>query len=120
MQAETTGDVSGALSSDDSARIAMQARQQITSSGEQLAAYLPDWVDLRCSPSGTVWAQPYGRDSGGIDGGREWIRIAGEGETTEVILPAGFEAMRFTDERIWGVARDAFDVPTVAWIALPH
>lgn len=118
VQAETTGGVAGRVSAEDSARMAAQAARQITSSGERLAAYLPDWVDLRCAPSGTVWAQPFGRESGGVDGGRDWVRIAPDGVRTEVRLPPGFEAFRFTDARIWGVARDALDVPTVAWIAL--
>lgn len=120
LQAETTGNVAGQLSADDSASIAREQVQRNRSSGAQLAAYLPEWVDLRCTPSGTMWVQPVDLEGGGIDGGRSWFRLSHDGVATEVQLPVRFDAFRFTDDRIWGVARDALDVQTVAWIPLPE
>lgn len=103
----------------DSARLIDQALQRVTASPEQLAAVLPRYVDLRCSPDGTLWLRPIDVARGGLGGGPLWLRFGPEGEMREVRLPERFDPYRFTNERIWGIQRDELDVATVAWLPMP-
>lgn len=119
-QAEVTGAVGPRLTPEDSIRLLNQMAQQLDGSPEQLAAYLPRYVDLRCSEDGAMWLQPIDLEVGGLQGGPAWLRITSEGEVGEVRLPMGFDALRFTRDRIWGVQRDELDIASVAWIEIPR
>jgi hypothetical protein len=117
VAAEAAGRVGARLSAADSAQLLNDMLQRISGTPEQLANYLPRYVDLRCSDDGTLWAQPFDLDLGG--GGAAWLRIVPDGATHEVLLPPSFDAYRFTDGRIWGVQRDELDVASVAWVEVP-
>ena len=93
--------------------------QSVQGRPHELASYLPRYVDFRCSSNGTMWLHPVDLDAGGLKGATQWLRITPDGVIREVRLPERFDAMRFSDSRVWGVVRDEFDVPSVASIALP-
>ena len=118
-QAELTGDVWSRLSEEDSLRVLNEMVRSIQGRPHELASYLPRYVDFRCSADGTMWLNPVDLDAGGLSGASIWLRIATDGAIREVRLPARFDALRFSDSRVWGVYRDEFDVPSVASIALP-
>ena len=118
-QAELTGDVRGRLGEADRQRLLNQMAQNVSGSPQELATYLPRYVDLRCGEDGTMWLHPFDPDAGGLNGGPVWLRISPEGVAREVHLPDRFDALRFSDSRIWGVYRDELDVPSVASIRMP-
>lgn len=118
-QAEVTGAVGARLAAQDSVRLVNQMAQRLNGRPHELAAYLPRYVDFRCSDDGTMWMQPIDLDIGGLKGGPAWLRITPDGAAREVRLPVRFDAFRFTPERIWGIQRDEFDVAAVASIDLP-
>lgn len=118
-QAELTGDVRGRLGDADRQRLLNQMAQGVSGSPRELATYLPHYVDFRCSEDGTMWLHPFDPDAGGLNGGPRWLRISPDGVARDVYLPDRFDALRFSDSRIWGVYRDELDVPSVASIPLP-
>lgn len=118
-QAEVTGAVGKRLTAEDSVRVVHELASRLKGSPQQLAAYLPRYVDFRCSSDKTMWLQPIDLSIGALEGGRRWLRIEPDGTVRELDLPERFDAMRFTPDRIWGVQRDELDVASVAWIALP-
>lgn len=118
-QAELTGDVRGRLGETDRQRVLNQMARGVSGSPQELATYLPRYVDFRCSEDGTMWLHPFDPDAGGLNGGPRWLRISPDGVTHEVHLPDRFDALRFSESRIWGVYRDELDVPSVASIPLP-
>ena len=118
-QAEIVGNVWTELTAADSARLLNEIVQGVKGDPEQLANYLPRYVDFRCTEEGTLWVRPFDADVGGLNGGPVWLRIAPGGETWEYHLPNRFDPYRFTSERIWGVQRDDFDVASIAWIEVP-
>lgn len=118
-QAELTGDVWSRLSAEDSVRVLNQTARSVSGRPHELASYMPRYVDFRCSEGGTMWLNPVDLDAGGLKGASAWLQIAPDGAIREVRLPARFDALRFSDSRIWGVYRDEFDIPAIASIALP-
>lgn len=119
-QAELTGDVRGRLGEADRQRVLNQMAQGVIGSPQELATYLPHYVDFRCSEDGTtMWLHPFDPDAGGLNGGPRWLRISSDGVARDVHLPDRFDALRFSDSRVWGVYRDELDVPSVASIPLP-
>ena len=118
-QAELTGDVRGRLGEADRQRLLNQMARGVSGSPRELATYLPHYVDLRCSEDGTMWLHPFDPDAGGLNGGPRWLRISPDGVARDVHLPDRFDALRFSDSRVWGVYRDELDVPSVASIPLP-
>ena len=118
-RAEITGDVSGRMTGEDSTRAINQMVGELKGKPDELATYLPRYVDFRCSDDGTLWLQPIDLDAGGLQGSRTWLRVAPEGEVRRVRLPDRFDPLRFTETRIWGVERDELDIGSVAWIGLP-
>ncbi|MXY30416.1 MAG: hypothetical protein F4043_01585 [Gammaproteobacteria bacterium] len=118
-QAELTGDVRGRLGEADRQRLLNQMAQGVSGSPQELATYLPHYVDFRCSEDGTIWLHPFDPDAGGLNGGPRWLRISPDAGPRDVHLPDRFDALRFSDSRIWGVYRDELDVPSVASIPLP-
>lgn len=117
-QAEVTGAVGSRLSSEDSVRVLNRMAQDLKGEPQELAAYLPRYVDFRCSDDGTMWMQPIDLELGSLLGGPVWLRITDAGAAREVHLPERFDAFRFTPDRIWGIQRDELDVASVAWIEL--
>ena len=118
-QAEVTGAVGPRLSAEDSARVLREIVGGVQGSPRELAAYLPRYVDMRCSPDGTLWMHPLDLDAGGLKGGRRWLRMVPGQQWQGVDFPPAFDAYRFTADRIWGVQRDEVDVGSVAWMAIP-
>lgn len=118
-RAELTGDVWSRLSPEDSVQVMNQMVRSVSGRPSELASYLPRYVDFRCSPDGTMWLNPVDLDAGGLRGATLWLRIALDGTIREVHLPERFDALRFSDSRVWGVFRDGLDVPVVASIGLP-
>jgi hypothetical protein len=116
---EAAGAVGTRLSPEDSTRLMGSILQRLDSTPEELAAYLPRYVDFRCSEEGTLWLRPFDLDAGGLRGTRTWLRIAADGETDRVDLPPRFDPYRFVGGRIWGVQRDALDVASVGWVEAP-
>lgn len=119
-QAEITGAVGNRLTGDDSARVLNQMARAVRGETHELAAYLPRYVDFRCSDDGTMWLHPIDVEAGGLGGGPTWVRITPDGAAGENRLLERFDALRFTADRIWGVQRDDFDIASVAWIELPR
>lgn len=112
------------MSAADSAQVIGGFLSRLDASPAQFANLLPRYVDYRCDAEGTQWIQPFDLDTpgplmSGLRGGRVWLRITTDGETTGIRMPDGFDPYRFTPNRIWGVQRDMLDVASVAWIALP-
>jgi hypothetical protein len=108
----------------DSTRVLNEFLADVRLSGAELAALLPRYVDLRCDSEGTQWIHPFDVDEPGsaftgLRGGRVWLRTTADGQTDRVRMPDRFDVYRITTDRIWGVQRDAYDVATVAWIAVP-
>ena len=118
-QAEATGAAGNRLTEADSLRLFNEMVQGVKGKPTQLAAYLPRYVDFRCSPDGTMWMHPFDVESGGLTGGRSWLRIAPDGAQRRVTLPERFDPLRFTTDRVWGVQRDDLDVASIAWAPLP-
>jgi len=118
-QAEATGAVGPRLSPEDSVRLVNEGAAQLKGTPAQLAAYLPRYVDFRCSGDGTMWLRPLDPDAGDLQGGLGWIRVSPDGSARDVYLPERFDAYRFTSDRVWGVQRDELDVASIAWIGLP-
>lgn len=118
-QAEATGAVGNRLNEADSLRLINEMVQGVKGDPSQLAAYLPRYVDFRCSDDGTMWLQPFDIDAGGLRGGRVWHRISSEGRFRMVTLPENFDALRFTVDRVWGVQRDELDLASIAWAPIP-
>jgi hypothetical protein len=119
LQAEATGAVGRELTPEDSVRLLNDMVQRVEGEPDQLAAYLPRYVDFRCGADGDLWMQPFDLERGGLAGSSTWLRIAPDGTTGEVRMPDRFDAFRFTADRIWGVQRDGLDRASVAWIELP-
>jgi hypothetical protein len=118
-KAEVTGEVGRQLTSADSARLIKQIVREADWEPAQLAAILPRYVDFRCTDAGVIWIRPFDPDTGGLRGGRAWLRIIPDGAAEEIHFPDRFDPYRFTAERIWGVQRDTLDVASVGWIAVP-
>ena len=117
-QAELTGDVRGRLGEADRQQVLNQMAQRVSGSPLELATYLPHYVDFRCDDDGTMWLHAFDPDAGGLNGGPRWLRTSPDGVARDVHLPDRFDALRFSDSRIWGVYRDELDVPSVASIPL--
>jgi len=117
-QAEITGGAGDRLSEEDSLRLIRQVARGAEGTAAQLAAYLPPFVDFRCSPSGTMWLRPIDLDGAGLTGGRAWLRVDPDGGSRVMMLPPRFDAFRFSEDRVFGVVRDELDVPSVAWVAV--
>lgn len=117
--AEVAGAVGRRLTSEDSTRLMNEMVEQIDGSAEELANYLPRYVDFRCGDGGTMWLKPFDLEAGDLGGGRLWLRVAPDGAIREVQMPLRFDPYRFTGGRIWGVQRDELDVASVAWVATP-
>jgi len=119
-EAEMAGNVWEHMSPADSARFLGEIVRGVSGTPEQLAQYLPRYVDLRCSDDGTLWLHPFDVGTGALSGGPTWLRITGPGTTQEVRFPDGFDAYRFTTDRVWGMQRDEFDVASIAWVEVPR
>jgi len=119
-QAEMAGNVWDRMTAADSARLLNEIARGVRGTPEQLAQYLPRYVDFRCSDNGTMWLRPFDVDTGSLDGGPGWVRITDSGVGEEVRFPDGFDPYRFTTGRAWGVQRDGFDVASIAWVELPR
>jgi len=117
--AEVAGAVGRTLTAADSTRLLNEMIQDFDGNPRQLASYLPQYVDFRCSDDGTRWLQPFDLDAGGLEGGPDWLRLTSGGLTQPVRFPDRFDPFRFTRDRAWGVQRDDLDVASVAWVELP-
>jgi hypothetical protein len=118
-QAEVTGEVGSRLSASDSLRVINEMIQGIRGEPDQLADYLPRYVDFRCADDGTMWMHPLDLEAGGLEGGLTWLRIDPDGVTREVLFPERFDPLRFTPSRVWGIQRNELDVASIAWVDLP-
>jgi hypothetical protein len=117
--AEAAGAVGRRLTPEDSVRVLKDLVAGIANERGQFAEYLPRYVDLRCGSDGAVWLHPFDPEEGGMKGGRAWLRVRPGGEAQEIRLPNRFDAFRFTEDQIWGVQRDEYDVASIAWIDMP-
>lgn len=82
------------------------------------ANVFPEYADLRCTPDGTLWLQPFDVASVRLGRGPEWYRISVDGSRIAVTLPEDFRPLRFEADRIWGTVRDELGVSSVAWIGV--
>jgi len=116
---EMVGNVWDDISPADSTRLMNEIIRGVRGTPEQLAQYLPRYVDFRCSDDGSMWLQLYDVETGALTGGPDWLRITTAGTTEEVRFPERFDPFRFTAERVWGVQRDELDVAQIGWIEAP-
>lgn len=116
--AEVSGGVDGRVSADDSLRIVNEIVNGAQGSPRQLGDYLPRYVDMHCTDRGVTWLRPLDLDRGALQGSIHWVRVEPSGSVQTVTFPERFDPMLFTESRVWGVQRDDFDVPSVAWIDL--
>ena len=89
---------------------------------DSFASVLPEYFRMRCATDGTLWLQRFASQDGHGGAGWEWVRVSPATDPVRVEsvrFPDGFMAMRFDGDRAWGIVRDSFDVPSVAWIELP-
>jgi hypothetical protein len=93
---------------------AEQNGQFVTRSAE----FFPEYADLRCTPDGSFWLRPFDVAIGRLGHGPNWLRVSPDGSVTSVALPASFRTFRIEADRIWGSARDALGVESVAWVSL--
>jgi len=119
-QAEVTGAVGTHLTRQDSLRVINEIAERLTGEPRQLAAYLPRYVDFRCSSDDVMWLQPIDLEAGGLEGSRTWLRITAGSGARSVTFPSRFDPIRFVAVRVWGVQRDELDVASIAWIDLPE
>ena len=82
------------------------------------ADFFPEYADLRCTPDGTLWLQPFDVTTGRLGQGSDWLRISEDGSHTLVALPHAFRTFRIERDRIWGTVRDALGVESIAWVEL--
>lgn len=116
--AEVSGSVGGRVSADDSLRIVNEIVNGTQGTPRQLADYLPRYVDMHCTDEGTTWLRPLDVERGALQGSDEWLRVDSAGAVVPVRFPERFDPLLFTGSRVWGVQRDALDVPSLAWIDL--
>ncbi len=90
---------------------------RIRGDGARLASVLPRYTAVHCADDDALWLRRFDPDFGGLRGGRDWLRIDGDGSMTDVRFPERFHPFEFEGGRIWGIHLDALDVPSVAWIA---
>lgn len=100
----------------DTATLLPAIYPRIRGDGAELAEVLPRYTALHCGDDGALWIRRFDRDSGGLRGGPTWLRIDPSGALREVRFPERFDPYEFTGDRIWGIRRDALDVPSVAWV----
>jgi hypothetical protein len=103
-----------------------ELREMLTLEVEQMsdefAQVFPEYFQLLCAPDGTLWLQQYHWSEGHEGAGHLWERIPPDhtGDLPErVLFPDGFQPFRIILDRAWGIVRDDFDVPAVAWVPLP-
>ncbi len=102
----------------DSATLHTMIEQGMREDPDAFAGVFPEFVDLRCTEGGTIWIQPFDLESGQVGIGPAWLRVMPDGSIDEYHLPDRFDPLQFTDDRIWGMQRDEYDVESVAWIDL--
>ena len=87
----------------------------------------PDFVALHCAGDGGTWLRRFEIDAS-AESGSLWLRVdegmlgagqLGAREYREIRMPARFQPFHFTPDRVWGILLDGFDVPWVAWLAMP-
>lgn len=78
----------------------------------------PEYADMHCDGSGTVWLQRFAVDEGILGRGGQWLRVEADGDIADVRMPARFRPMRFRGSTVWGVFLDEDDVPHIARIDL--
>ena len=74
----------------------------------------PPAVDMLCDSNSGVWLERFGTDTDPIGYGRDWTRIATEGNSTSVRFPAGFRPRAIVGERAIGILTDSLDVQSIA------
>lgn len=116
---EAGGELTSRGTPEDSARIIAQLSRRVEGSPEHLDALLPRYTDMRCGSDGTVWLRRYDPSHVDLHGGLTWVAVAPGGALRDVTFPERFDPYAFLADEVWGVQRDALDVPTVARIALP-
>ena len=94
--AEAAGQVGAEGSAADTSRVFNEMIQGVEGDPDQLAGFLPRYVDMRCDDDGAVWMQPVDLDLWDMAGSSTWLRISPDGVTQEVELPARFDPYRFT------------------------
>jgi hypothetical protein len=102
----------------DSATMYEQLRAEFDGARMEMSTVFPEYSGLNCTGDGVIWIQPFDIETGYMGRGPQWLRIAPDGTTRAVTLPARFRAYRFAGGRVWGVMLDELDVQSIAWIQL--
>ena len=102
----------------DTAAMARQFEQMYRQWEGQSASIFPEYADLRCTPDGTLWLQPFDVTNGPLGRGPGWQRISRDGSRSLVTFPEEFTPMRFEADRIWGAVRDSLGATSAAWIRM--
>jgi hypothetical protein len=103
----------------DSAAMYRQFVKESEEIQDQLATHFPEFIGLHCTGHDTFWLQRLSVTAGRMGRGPDWLMLRSDGRMSEVKLPSHFRPYRFDTDRVWGVTRDQWDVPSVAWIRLP-
>lgn len=102
----------------DSAELRRRLVGEFDQFESESASVFPEYADLRCTPDGTLWLQPFDVSTGRMGRGPAWYRISTDGSRTTVTLPEEFRPFRFEADRIWGTVHDEFGIESVAWIGV--
>ncbi len=94
-------------------------RRDYQQRADEFSDVFPEYADLDCVGTDTLWVQPFDTTSGEMGRGPHWLRVTAEGAEGTVEFPPTFRPMRFHGGRVWGVHRGEFDVEHLAWTELP-
>ena len=78
-----------------------------------------DFVDLRCSPDGTVWLRRFDLEADPLGADDEWLRVPASGDMSRVRFPTRFEPFVFKDNEVVGVVETPLGDRLGAWRATP-
>lgn len=96
-------------------QLTKQQNRQIVSNS---AKAFPEYADLRCTPDGTLWLQPFDVTTARLGRGSDWLRFSADGSHTLVAFPREFRTFRIERDRIWGTVQDELGFESIVWVEL--
>jgi hypothetical protein len=103
----------------DSATMYAQLQGQWNQMEAQAARVFPEYADLHCAGSGSLWIQRFDPDHGMMGRGPVWYRLDAAGAVSAFQFPEAFQPLRFEGDVVLGILRDDLDIEHVARMRLP-